>query len=49
MGLMPAKLLLLLGQVMLPSVSEPNDTAVKPMEEATPEPDDEPHGSACGK
>jgi len=45
-GLIPAKLLLLDGHVILPSVSEPKVTAARPMEAATPEPDDDPHGSA---
>lgn len=48
-GLMPARLLLLVGQVILPSVSDPRVTATRPMEAATPDPDDEPHGSALGK
>ena len=47
--LMPTKLLLLVGQVMLPSVSVPRVTAAKPMDAAMPEPEDEPHGSAFGK
>lgn len=34
---------------MLPSVSEPSVTAAKPMDAATPEPEEEPQGSACGK
>jgi hypothetical protein len=48
-GLMPARLLLLVGQVMLPSVSVPRVTAARPMEAAIPDPEEEPHGSACGK
>lgn len=48
-GLMPAKLLLLVGHVMLPSVSDPKETAVRPIDVATPDPEDEPHGSAWGK
>jgi hypothetical protein len=34
---------------MLPSVSVPRVTAVKPIEAAIPEPEEEPQGSACGK
>ena len=45
-GLIPAKLLLLVGHVILPSVSVPKVTAASPMEAATPEPDEDPHGSA---
>ena len=45
-GLIPARLLLLDGQVMLPSVSVPRETAVKPIDEATPEPEDDPQGPA---
>ena len=48
-GLIPTTLLLLDGQVMLPSVSVPSVTATSPMEAATPEPEDDPQGSACGK
>ena len=48
-GLIPARLLLLVGQVMLPSVSVPSVTAARPIDAATPDPDDEPHGSALGK
>jgi hypothetical protein len=43
-GLIPAKLLLLDGHIILPSVSEPKVTAASPMEAATPEPDENPHG-----
>ena len=48
-GFIPAKLLLLVGQVILPSVSVPSVTAARPIDAATPEPDDEPQGSASGK
>jgi len=48
-GLIPARLLLLEGQVILPSVSEPNVTVARPIEAATPDPDEEPHGSAFTK
>jgi hypothetical protein len=34
---------------MLPSVSLPREAAAKPMEEATPEPEDEPEGSCFGR
>lgn len=47
--LMPAKLLLLVGQVILPSVSVPSVTAASPMDAAMPEPEEEPQGSAFGK
>ena len=43
---MPAKLLLLAGSVMLPSVSVPNVTAASPIDAATPDPAEEPLGSA---
>lgn len=46
---MPTTLFLLAGQVMLPLVSLPRVTAARPIEAAIPDPDDEPHGSACGK
>ena len=42
-------LLLLEGQVILPSVSDPRVTAASPIEAAIPDPEDEPHGSALGK
>ena len=45
-GLIPAKLLLLAGHIILPSVSVPKVTAASPMEAATPDPDEDPHGSA---
>ena len=48
-GFIPARLLLLVGQVMLPSVSDPRVTAARPIEAATPEPEEEPHGSAFTK
>ena len=48
-GFMPTTLLLLEGQVILPSVSVPSVTAANPIEAATPEPEEEPHGSAFGK
>src|SRR5215467_9002266 len=41
-GLMPTTLLTLPGQTMLPSVSEPNDTALKLAETAAAEPELEP-------
>src|SRR6516165_12808906 len=41
-GLMPTTLLTLPGQTMLPSVSEPNDTAVKLADTAAAEPELEP-------
>lgn len=47
--LIPARLLLLVGHVMLPSVSVPSVTAARPMDAAMPEPEEEPHGSAFGK
>jgi hypothetical protein len=34
---------------MLPSVSEPKVTAARPMDAATADPEDDPHGSALGK
>jgi hypothetical protein len=34
---------------MLPSVSVPSVAAASPTEAATPEPDEDPHGSAPGK
>ena len=40
---------MLVGQVILPSVSVPSVTAARPIDAATPEPDDEPQGSASGK
>src|SRR5207253_7214570 len=43
-GLMAATPLALPGQTMLPSVSEPNDTAAKLAEAAAPEPELEPQG-----
>src|SRR5215471_603079 len=43
-GLMPTTPLALAGQTMLPSVSEPNETAAKFAEAAAPEPELEPHG-----
>ena len=46
MGLMPAKLLLLAGSVILPSVSVPNVTVASPIDAATPDPAEEPLGSA---
>lgn len=49
LGLTPAKLLLPVGHVILPSVSVPSATVVNPMEVVTPDPEDEPHGSALGK
>ena len=48
-GLMPTSLLLLEGQVILPSVSVPRVTAASPMDAAIPEPEEDPHGSAFGK
>ena len=48
-GLMPAKLLLLAGQVILPSVSVPNVTVASPIDAATPDPEEEPQGSALMK
>lgn len=48
-GLMPARLLLLEGQVILPSVSVPNVTAASPIDAETPDPEEEPHGSAFTK
>jgi len=45
-GLIPTILLLLEGHVMLPSVSVPRVTAAIPIDTATPEPEDEPQGSA---
>ena len=45
-GLMPAKLLLLAGEIMLPSVSVPNVTVASPIDAATPDPAEEPLGSA---
>jgi hypothetical protein len=48
-GLIPTRLLLLQGQVMLPSVSVPRVTGANPMEAAMAEPEDEPHGFARGK
>jgi hypothetical protein len=45
-GLIPAILLLLDGYVMLPSVSEPKVTVASPMEAATPDPAEDPAGSA---
>lgn len=48
-GLIPARLLLLVGHVMLPSVSVPSDTVVRPIADAIPDPEDDPHGSALGK
>ena len=45
-GLIPARLLLLAGHIILPSVSVPKVTAASPMEAATPEPEEDPHGSA---
>jgi len=47
-GLIPTTLLLLEGHVILPSVSEPSVTAANPMEADTPEPAEEPQGSAFG-
>ena len=47
-GLMPTMLLLLDGEIMLPAVSVPIVTVAKPMDAATPQPDDEPNGSAFG-
>ena len=44
-GLMPAKLLLLEGSVILPSVSVPNVTVASPIDAATPDPAEEPLGS----
>jgi hypothetical protein len=48
-GFIPARLLLLVGETILPSVSVPRLTAVSPIEVATPDPDDEPDGSPLGK
>ena len=45
-GLIPAKLLLLEGSVILPSVSVPNVTVASPIDAATPDPAEEPLGSA---
>ena len=45
-GLMPAKLQLLAGSVILPSVSVPNVTVASPIDAATPDPAEEPLGSA---
>ena len=49
MGFIPTRLLILDGQVILPSVSVPRVTAAKPMDAAIPEPEEDPHGSAFGK
>src|SRR5262252_53971 len=43
-GLMPTTPLTFAGQTMLPSVSDPSDTAAKLDEAAAPEPELEPHG-----
>src|SRR5215469_14710902 len=43
-GLMPTTPFAFAGQTMLPSVSEPNETAAKLDEAAAPEPELEPHG-----
>ena len=48
-GLIPARLLWSVGQVILPSVSVPKVTVARPIDAATPDPDDEPHGSALTK
>ena len=48
-GLIPTRLLLPDGHTMLPSVSVPSETAVRPMAVAIPEPDEDPQGSAFGK
>ena len=48
-GFMPARLLWFVGQVILPSVSVPNVTAASPIDAATADPEEEPHGSAFGK
>ena len=48
-GLIPARLLWSEGQVILPSVSVPNVTVARPIDAATPDPEDEPHGSALTK
>ena len=48
-GLMPARLLWSAGQVMLPSVSVPKVTVASPIDAATPDPDEDPHGSAFTK
>ena len=34
---------------MLPSVSDPSVTETSPIDAATPDPDEEPHGSVLGK
>ena len=49
MGLIPARLLLLEGPVILPFVSEPNVTVASPIDAATPDPEEEPPGSALTK
>lgn len=49
MGLMPARLLLLVGQVILPSVSVPSETVTSPIADDIPDPEEDPHGSALGK
>lgn len=48
-GLMPARLLLLAGRVMLPSVSVPSVTAARPIEAAIADPEDDPDGSPFTK
>ena len=48
-GLIPARLLWSVGQVILPSVSVPNVTVTRPIDAATADPEDEPHGSALTK
>jgi hypothetical protein len=46
---MPTMLLWSAGQVILPSVSVPNVTVTRPIDDATADPEEEPQGSAFTK
>lgn len=48
-GLIPARLLLLEGAIILPSVSEPNVIVANPIDAATPGPEKEPLGSGLAR